>query len=55
MDTYLSSSNTTQEMINVGLKVVEQVISETFIIAGVFAAFALIPVFFIKNQLKKGV
>jgi MFS family permease len=55
MDSYISSSTSTQELINVGLKVVEQVISETFIIAGIIAALAIIPVLFIKNQSLKGV
>ena len=53
-DTLLSTSASTREIINVGLAVVEKVISETFIIAGIIAALAIIPVLFIKNQLAKG-
>lgn len=49
----LSASPSLNETIRAGMEVTEQVISETFVIAGVAAALALIPVLFLKTDIQK--
>ncbi|RPI91843.1 MAG: MFS transporter [Chloroflexi bacterium] len=48
-ESLLSAQPTINETIRVGLEVTEQVISETFVIAGIVAALALIPVLSLRS------
>lgn len=46
----LSAAPSLQETVRVGMEVMEQVISETFVIAGVIACMALLPILFLKHH-----
>ncbi len=49
----LSAAPSLNETIQVGMEVTQQVISESFVIAGVVAALALFPALFLKNYIQK--
>ncbi|HLO16918.1 MAG TPA: MFS transporter [Anaerolineales bacterium] len=49
----LSTTSTLSETMQVGMEVTERVISETFVIAGLVAALALIPVLLLKSTFKQ--
>ncbi|MBW8011768.1 MAG: MFS transporter [Chloroflexi bacterium] len=50
----LSSSADLSETIRVGVQVLEKVISETFLVAAVASALAVIPILFIRTKIKQG-
>jgi MFS family permease len=47
---WLNGSNDMNKIVEVGLKAAEQVISETFIVAALFAVMAFVPVFLLKQR-----
>ena len=49
----LAAAPSLDETIRVGMEVIERVISETFIIAGVVAILALVPILFLKDHTQK--
>ena len=50
---WLAGSNDLNEIVQVGMQAAERVISETFVIAAIFAIMAFVPILFLKEQIER--
>ena len=50
---WLAGSNDLNEIVQVGMQAAEKVISETFVIAAIFAIMAFVPILFLKEQIER--